>query len=95
MRKHFRSLLIVNDAAGNPMLFRFYDPRVFLTFLPTCNDIELKRFFGRINFYFAESDEADRLRRFHLSESQLFETIIKPESEDKHPSATTVQTFNQ
>lgn len=95
MRKHFRSLLIVNDAAGNPMLFRFYDPRVLLSFLPTCNDIELKRFFGRINFYYAESDDANSLRRFHLSENQLFEMSITAESENKPSSSTPVQNLNQ
>jgi hypothetical protein len=80
MRKHFRSLLIVSDPAGNPLLFRFYDPRVFQTFLPTCNDMELKRFFGKINYYFAESDDAANLSRFHLAGDELHETKINPES---------------
>lgn len=88
MRKHFRSLLVVNDAAGNPLLFRFYDPRVLQTFLPTCSDIELKRFFGRINYYFAESDDGGSLRRFHFSENQLFETQIKPEPVNNLPAST-------
>lgn len=89
MRKHFRSLLTVNDAAGNPLLFRYYDPRVFLTFLPTCNDQELKKIFGQINCYFAESDDAKSLRRFQLSKNELYETSLNFDSDGKHlPNAS-------
>lgn len=88
MRKHFRSLLIVNDANGNPLLFRFYDPRVFLTFLPTCNDQELKAFFGKINYYFAESDDAKKLHQFHIYNNELHDKKISFESEAKQSLAT-------
>lgn len=82
MRKHFRSLLIVNDADGNPLLFRYYDPRAFLTFLPTCNAAELQNFFGRVNHYFVESDDAARLHRFRFASNELKKTNLVLKSED-------------
>jgi hypothetical protein len=55
----------------------------------------LERFFGRINYYFAESEEADSLQRFHLSRNELHETGFKPGFEGSLPAATTVHTINQ
>ena len=37
MRRHFRSLVHVYDADGNPLIFRYYDPRVLQVYLPTCD----------------------------------------------------------
>ena len=76
MRKHFRSLLTVYSEEGNPMLFRYYDPRVFLTFLPTCNAGELGMFFGGVSHYFVESDEATRLRRYKFEDNKLHKTSL-------------------
>ena len=58
MRRHFRSLIRVYDEAGKPMIFRFYDPRVIHSFLPTCNTGELKSFFGKVDVFLAESEES-------------------------------------
>jgi Domain of unknown function (DUF4123) len=82
VRKHFRSLLIVNDETGNPLLFRFYDPRAFLSFLPTCNQEELSTFFGDINYYFAESNDAAILHRYQFSKNELKKTNLSLKSED-------------
>ncbi|HEY0429898.1 MAG TPA: DUF4123 domain-containing protein [Pyrinomonadaceae bacterium] len=69
MRRHFRSLVSVYDEHGNPLTFRFYDPRVLRRFLPTCNAGELKTFFGKIERYFAEEDE--NLLGFELETDKL------------------------
>lgn len=58
MRRHFRSLVRVYDEDGKPMYFRFYDPRVFQTFLPTCNASELKTFFGKVDVFLAEGEDS-------------------------------------
>jgi len=57
LRNHFRELLTVEDSKGNPMYFRFYDPRIFQVFLPTCTDDEKKLVFGPVLCYFAEVEE--------------------------------------
>ncbi len=46
LRRHLRTLLRVRDEAGRYLLFRYYDPRVLRTYLPTCLAAELKTVFG-------------------------------------------------
>lgn len=82
MRKHFRSLLIVDDAEGKPLLFRYYDPRVFRSFLPTCNVEELQTFFGRVNYYFVESEKSAELNRFNFSNNVLKKTSLALENQN-------------
>jgi len=57
MRKHLRRFLIVNTEDGKRLLFRFYDPRVLRTFLPTCDSDQRKEFFGPIQLFLAESED--------------------------------------
>lgn len=55
LRRHFRTLLKVVDFEGNELAFRFYDPRVLRTYLPTCMPEELKAFFGPSLLFIAET----------------------------------------
>ncbi len=64
MRKHFRSLVTVKDPEGTRLFFRFYDPRVFKTFLPTCNEGELKAVFGPVSCFIQEGDDPETLLKF-------------------------------
>ena len=73
MRKHFRALVDVYDEQGEPLIFRFYDPRVLRRFLPTCRPDELKTFFGKIQQFFAE-DEEKNLVSFALENDSLKES---------------------
>jgi len=52
--KHLRKILIVTGEDGNEMFFRYYDPRVLRVFLPTCELLQLKEFFGPIDAFIAE-----------------------------------------
>ena len=71
LRRHFRKFLTVYDDAGNPMLFRYYDPRVLTQFLPTCEPGELQELFGAVNAFFAESNETKDLVRYQFFNEQL------------------------
>jgi hypothetical protein len=71
VRRQMRSLLVVHDSDGNPLVFRYYDPRVLRIFLPTCNAEQLSSFFGPIHSYLLESDGADALLRLRLSKGAL------------------------
>ena len=51
LRKHFRKFLMVNLETEGPVYFRYYDPRVLETFLPTCNDEQIRNFFGPLHAY--------------------------------------------
>jgi hypothetical protein len=78
MRKHFRRFLTVYSEEGNPMLFRFYDPRVLRTFLPTCTPEELAEFFGPVQAYVVEGEHAADGLRFELQKSGLVEKRLPP-----------------
>lgn len=49
VRKHLRTFLMVKDEAGEPMYFRYYDPRVLPTFVASCNERESALLFGNID----------------------------------------------
>lgn len=83
MRRHFRGMLTVYDETGKPLLFRFYDPRVFLTFIQTCNAAELELFFGAVNYYFAESNDAKILQRYNFKKTELQKTTLEMSQETK------------
>ena len=76
MRKHFTELVDVYDEAGNPMTFRYYDPRVFRKFLPTCENEQLEAIFGKVDTYFAESENGENLIRFELINGEVKETEL-------------------
>lgn len=46
VRRHLRTLLRVRTEDGRILLFRFYDPRVLATYLPTCTPEELRTVYG-------------------------------------------------
>jgi Domain of unknown function (DUF4123) len=71
MRKQFRSLVTVYDEKGNPMTFRFYDPRVLNKFLPTCEPDEVKTLFGNVTTYFAESADGENLVSYKIENEGL------------------------
>ena len=76
MRKHFSSLMTVYDEAGQPMMFRYYDPRVFRKFLPTCQPNEIKTLFGKIDTFLVESEDKGSLISYELSEDGFKETAL-------------------
>jgi hypothetical protein len=67
LRAHFRRFLIVYDASGKPLYFRYYDPRVLRTFLPTCTPPELSSLFGPLTGFFVEDIDPTRCLHFRLS----------------------------
>lgn len=74
MRKHFTSLLTVYDEEGSPMLFRYYDPRVWRKFLPTCESNEINTLFGKVDTFLVESEDKENLIRYEKNEQGFKET---------------------
>jgi hypothetical protein len=73
MRKHFRTLVMIKDPDGKRVFFRFYDPRVFNIFLPTCTEDELTEIFGPVLCYIQEGDEPDTPLKFRQEASSGLE----------------------
>lgn len=55
IERHFRRHLRILDDGGRMLLFRFYDPRVLQTFLPTCDEQQHAEFFGPAERMIVES----------------------------------------
>jgi hypothetical protein len=67
LRQHFRHFLLVRDADGKRLYFRFYDPRVLRVYLPTCTESELHQLFGPVESYFMESEDGRSVLEYRLS----------------------------
>jgi hypothetical protein len=64
LKRHFRTFLMVYDEEGNSLYFRYYDPRVFRVYLPTCNAEELGNVFGPIEYFLLEQEDQGSVSRF-------------------------------
>lgn len=78
LRRHLRRFLSVKLPDGRQVLFRFYDPRVLRTFLPTCNGEELQRFFGPIDAYYLESGTGDAVISYGITADTGGEGVNEP-----------------
>jgi hypothetical protein len=70
-RRHLRKFLIVYDSTTKPLYFRYYDPRVLRTFLPTCEEGELAEFFGPVTTWLLEDEEPGTMLRFQNATGKL------------------------
>ena len=64
VRRHFRRFLRVQLPDRRRVLFRYYDPRVLRTYIPTCTADETATLFGPVTTYFAEGDSPATVLRF-------------------------------
>lgn len=76
LRKHFRELVRVCLPDGDTALFRFYDPRVCNVFLPTCDQEQLRDFFGPVDRYLAEN-KSESEASFELLEYSLENGVLR------------------
>jgi len=70
LRRHLRTLLRVQDEAERILMFRFYDPRVLRTYLPTCTESEAAQVLGPITEFAFENECADALLRFRREDAR-------------------------
>lgn len=56
--KHCRKF-ILNVEDAEEIYFRYFDPRVLEIFLPTCTQDQLKEFFGPIDYFMIEGEDAN------------------------------------
>ena len=71
LRHHLRKFLKVQDQRGRSLLFRYYDPRVLRSFLPTCSAAELREYFGPVRSFVAEGEDGDSVVEFSLAAGAL------------------------
>ena len=72
LRRHFKKFLNAQLPDGTVALFRFYDPRVFNTYICACTPDEREPWFKGVSQYLVEAD--DRVRHtYRLHQGQLFD----------------------
>jgi len=71
LREHLRSIFKVYDDQGAMFYFRFYDPRVLRTYLPTCTIKECREFFGPIRSIFAEGPDPSQMNHYQVGQSAI------------------------
>lgn len=64
LTRHLRGFLKARDESGRKFVFRYYDPRVFRTYLPTVGHPEARSVTGPVRTYFMESADANALLAF-------------------------------
>jgi hypothetical protein len=76
LSRHFRHFLQAKLPDGKVVLFRFYDPRVWRAYLPTCNPFELRQWFRNVDSFEAEASDGKRLR-YLLDGETLSTSVLK------------------
>jgi hypothetical protein len=71
LRDHLRGLTLIYRGDGTPLYFRYYDPRVLRTFLPTCSPAQLKQMFGPADAFLAENEAGDSVSIYRLNGQEL------------------------
>jgi hypothetical protein len=71
VRKHFRHFLEVQMPDGKPVLFRFYDPRVWRVYLPTCTPRELAYWFTEVKEFVCEAADGRGMLYYSLWNGDL------------------------
>ena len=71
LRRHFRQFLQAQLPDGHIVLFRFYDPRVFRIYLPTCDAAQLQAWFACVEEFRVEAAENDEALVFRLGANGL------------------------
>jgi hypothetical protein len=85
--QHLRSIFIVKDEEGQEFFFRFYDPRVLRTFLPTCTPDELREFFGAVARWVVEREDATGYIVYERSsDGQLVTQEVPLDTQDAAPN---------
>ena len=76
LHAHLRSIFVATDESGQEYFFRFYNPRVFRVFLPTCREDELREFFGPVSRWIVETEDGSGLATYALTDAGLVSAAI-------------------
>lgn len=77
--RHLRDIFVVTDEEHQEYFFRYYDPRVLRSFLPTCSESELREFFGVVSLWVMETDGAPTYEYWSLgSNGQPYREVVAP-----------------
>jgi uncharacterized protein DUF4123 len=73
--KHLQQYLVKKENGSN-WFFRFYDPRVLKVYLPGCNAIQLREFFGPVHCFITEGENSAKAISFGHEQGVLKKSEI-------------------
>jgi len=79
LARHFRRFIMVKTEDGEKFYFRYYDPRVLRTYLPTCSRVELKFLFEEVRLYIAEEEGGKRMIEYYPRGNRFGTRFLKLE----------------
>jgi hypothetical protein len=85
VRNQLRRLLGVELPDGGKALFRFYDPRVLRTFLPTCTKEERSSFFGNVIHSYVLEDSTGEISLEFTANTVCSHPPLQFLFKDEHP----------
>jgi len=88
LHAHLRKIFVVEDEEKQEYFFRFYDPRVLRTFLPTCSAQQLEELFGPIAQFAVESQPGNALSRFTRTKERLVHLTVRFAAAEQGSSAS-------
>ncbi len=85
LARHFRRFLMVKTEEGQKFYFRYYDPRVLRTYLPTCSKTELKFLFEEVRMFIAEEEGGKRIIEYYSKRGGFSSRFVRIEKEVQSP----------
>ncbi len=73
LQRHFRRFLQARLPDGTIALFRFYDPRVFTTYIRAATPEEQAPWFNGVQQYGVETADGQALHQYRLADGALFD----------------------
>jgi hypothetical protein len=83
LRRHLRRLLMVEDERGEPLYFRYYDPRALRDVWPTCSRRQLVELVGPLQAFLVEGDRGEVLRLTAAGKVETMESEGGPQGPRK------------
>lgn len=71
IRRHLRELTQVRDPEGKVLFFRYYDPRVFRVFAPTCEGEEYEKILGPCSRILLEDEDSATMLVYSRGDGEL------------------------
>jgi hypothetical protein len=71
IRRHLRNFLLATLPDGREVLFRWWDPRVFRVYLPTCKADDLKSWFEGVDEYICETENGQHHELFSVRAGEI------------------------
>ena len=76
LQRHFRRFLQAKLPDGTIALFRFYDPRVFNTYMPAATPEERLPWFAEVQQYSVEAPQGGQMHHYRLVDGALYDGAV-------------------